>query len=65
MNKHLSDIEDQLLVMDAQVGDAEAMEKLVGRWQKTTLVLCLPPDAQQRSCLGYYSGYMAGNNKKA
>ena len=34
MNKHLSDIEDQLLVMDAQVGDLRAMEKLVGRWQK-------------------------------
>jgi RNA polymerase sigma factor (sigma-70 family) len=27
-------IEDQLLVMDAQEGDARAMEKLVGRWQK-------------------------------
>jgi RNA polymerase sigma factor (sigma-70 family) len=27
-------IEDQLLVMDAQDGDARAMEKLVGRWQK-------------------------------
>ncbi|MHC4618560.1 MAG: RNA polymerase sigma factor [Planctomycetota bacterium] len=25
---------DQLLVMDAQDGDARAMEKLVGRWQK-------------------------------
>jgi RNA polymerase sigma-70 factor (ECF subfamily) len=34
MSRHLSDIEDQLLVMDAQVGDTEAMEKLVGRWQK-------------------------------
>jgi len=29
-----SDIEDQLLVMDAQDGDAGAMEKLVKRWQK-------------------------------
>jgi len=29
-----SDIEDQLLVMDAQDGDASAMEKLVTRWQK-------------------------------
>lgn len=29
-----SDIEDQLLVMDAQDGDVEAMEKLVSRWQK-------------------------------
>ena len=29
-----SDIEDQLLVMDAQDGDAGAMEKLVRRWQK-------------------------------
>jgi len=34
MSKHLSDIEDQLLVMDAQDGDAKAMEKLVSRWQK-------------------------------
>ncbi len=25
---------DQLLVMDAQDGDAQAMEKLVSRWQK-------------------------------
>jgi len=30
----LSDIENQLLVMDAQDGDAGAMEKLVRRWQK-------------------------------
>ena len=29
-----SDIEDALLVMDAQDGNAAAMEKLVGRWQK-------------------------------
>ena len=28
------DIENQLLVMDAQDGDATAMEKLVSRWQK-------------------------------
>jgi len=34
MAKELSDIEDQLLVMDAQDGDANAMEKLVSRWQK-------------------------------
>jgi RNA polymerase sigma-70 factor, ECF subfamily len=27
-------IEDQLLVMEAQDGDAQAMETLVGRWQK-------------------------------
>jgi RNA polymerase sigma-70 factor (ECF subfamily) len=29
-----SDIEDQLLVMDAQDGDASAMDKLVSRWHK-------------------------------
>jgi RNA polymerase sigma-70 factor (ECF subfamily) len=29
-----SDIEDQLLVMDAQEGDASAIDKLVSRWQK-------------------------------
>ena len=34
MKDNLSDIEDELLVMDAQDGDAEAMEKLVSRWQK-------------------------------
>ena len=34
MKDNLSSIKDQLLVMDAQVGDAKAMEKLVGRWQK-------------------------------
>lgn len=34
MNAEYSDIEDQLLVMDAQDGDASAMEKLVTRWQK-------------------------------
>jgi len=34
MKEQFSDIEDQLLVMDAQDGDAEAMEKLVSRWQK-------------------------------
>jgi len=34
MKEERSDIEDQLLVMDAQDGDVEAMEKLVSRWQK-------------------------------
>ena len=34
MKDNLSDIENQLLVMEAQDGDAEAMEKLVCRWQK-------------------------------
>ena len=34
MEDNLSNIEDQLLVMDAQDGDSEAMEKLVRRWQK-------------------------------
>jgi RNA polymerase sigma-70 factor, ECF subfamily len=34
MKETLSDIEDQLLVMDAQDGDAKAMEELVRRWQE-------------------------------
>lgn len=34
MAKEHSDIEDQLLVMDAQDGDVKALEKLVTRWQK-------------------------------
>ena len=34
MKQDHSNIEDQLLVMDAQDGDAKAMEKLVIRWQK-------------------------------
>ena len=34
MKDNLSNIENQLLVMAAQDGDAEAMEKLVRRWQK-------------------------------
>ena len=34
MKDNLSDIENQLLVMEAQDGDAQAMEKLVCRWQK-------------------------------
>lgn len=34
MEDNLSNIENQLLVMDAQDGDAGAMEKLVKRWQK-------------------------------
>ena len=34
MANECSDIEDQLLVMDAQDGDVSAMEKLVSRWQK-------------------------------
>ena len=34
MNKEITDIEDQLLVMDAQDGSSEAMEKLVHRWQE-------------------------------
>jgi RNA polymerase sigma-70 factor (ECF subfamily) len=34
MEENLSNIENQLLVMDAQDGDAGAMEKLVKMWQK-------------------------------
>lgn len=34
MNKETTEIEDQLLVMDAQDGSSEAMEKLVRRWQE-------------------------------
>ncbi|MFC1677466.1 RNA polymerase sigma factor [Planctomycetota bacterium] len=34
MKDNLSNIENQLLVMAAQDGDAQAMEKLVSRWQK-------------------------------
>ena len=34
MKDDRGDIEDQILVMDAQDGDAGAMEKLVSRWQK-------------------------------
>ncbi len=34
MTKEITDIEDQLLVMDAQDGSSEAMEKLVRRWQE-------------------------------
>ena len=34
MTKEITDIEDQLLVMDAQDGNSEAMEKLVRRWQE-------------------------------
>lgn len=34
MQNERSHLEDQLLVMDAQDGDAEAMETLVKRWQK-------------------------------
>ncbi len=39
MQDERSNIQDQLLVMDAQAGDAGAMEKLVSRWQKR-LWLC-------------------------
>ena len=34
MKNNLPNIEDQLLVMAARGGDAEAITKLVGRWQK-------------------------------
>ena len=34
MKDNLAKIENQLLVMDAQDGDARAMEKLVSRWQR-------------------------------
>ncbi|MHC4681345.1 MAG: RNA polymerase sigma factor [Planctomycetota bacterium] len=34
MKDNLSNIEDQLLVMAARDGDAEAVKKLVSRWQK-------------------------------
>ena len=34
MNQQYSNIENQLLVMDAQDGDAKAVEKLVNIWHK-------------------------------
>ena len=34
MKDNLSNMENQLLVMDAQDGDAGAMDKLVSHWQK-------------------------------
>jgi len=34
MKDNLSSIENQLLVMAAQAGNAKAMEALVGQWQK-------------------------------
>ena len=34
MKKEITDIQDQLLVMDAQDGSSQAMEKLVERWQE-------------------------------
>lgn len=34
MNREITHIEDQLLVMDAQDGNVKAMEALVSRWQK-------------------------------
>jgi len=34
MENDFAHIEDQILVMDAQDGDAEAMDRLVVRWQK-------------------------------
>ena len=34
MHDRRSQIEDELLVLDAQDGDSTAMEALVGRWQK-------------------------------
>ena len=34
MKNEITEIEDQLLVMDAQDGSTEAMEKLVRRWQE-------------------------------
>lgn len=34
MKNEITEIEDQLLVMDAQDGNAEAMEKIVRRWQE-------------------------------
>ena len=34
MNGEQSEIEDRLLVMEAQAGDAGAMDKIIGRWQK-------------------------------
>jgi RNA polymerase sigma-70 factor (ECF subfamily) len=34
MKEERPSVEDQLLVMDAQNGDAQAMEILVSRWQR-------------------------------
>jgi RNA polymerase sigma-70 factor (ECF subfamily) len=64
MRDKASNIEDELLVMDAQDGDAEAMEKLVGRWQRRLWqhALRLTSDQQaawditQQSWLGIIKG---------
>jgi RNA polymerase sigma-70 factor (ECF subfamily) len=64
MTNERSDIEDQLLVMDAQDGDALAMDKLVRRWQKRLWrhAFRLTADAQaawditQQSWLGVIKG---------
>ena len=64
MANERSDIEDQLLVMDAQDGDVKAMEKLVCRWQKRLWqhAFRLTADAQgawditQQSWLGIIKG---------
>jgi len=64
MKDNLSDIEDQLLVMDAQDGDVKAMEKIVGRWQRRLWqhAFRLTADAQaawditQQSWLGIIKG---------
>ena len=34
MEDYLSNIENQILVLDAQDGDSKAMEQLIKRWQK-------------------------------
>lgn len=64
MKDERCDIEDQLLVMDAQDGDAGAMEKLVIRWQRRLWhhAFRLTDDAQaawditQQSWLGIIKG---------
>ena len=64
---------DQLLVMDAWDGDAEAMEKLVHRWQKRLwhYAYCLTSHTQaawditQQTWLGYAKTQHQPRNKKA
>jgi len=64
MKDERCDIENQLLVMDAQDGDAGAMEKLVSRWQRRLWqhAFRLTDDAQaawditQQSWLGIIKG---------
>ena len=64
VNRSVEQLVDEILVMDAQDGDAKAMEKLISPLAEMSLAVRLSAHRKRRRCLGCYSGKLAGHHKR-